>query len=156
MYTYKIEIFLSALSQSVEDCTATVHIVGTTQVPNQIDIPLGTVCVECVVNGEVDTSTTTFLIGNSPITSLDGGVLVVDTSMTFQASPDLTLRCVSGSEAVRQASVFLDGMSPMFVQVRSECYYSWSVSFLCVCLSVCYHVFCNHAQRDNERTIPKG
>ncbi|CAI8034959.1 hypothetical protein GBAR_LOCUS19631, partial [Geodia barretti] len=81
-------IFLSALSQSVEDCTATVHIVGTTQAPNQIDIPLGTVCVECVVNGEVDTSTTTFLIGNSPITSLDGGVLVVDTSMTFQASPD--------------------------------------------------------------------
>ena len=25
-----------------------------------------------------------------------------------------------------------------------------------VCLSVCYHVLCNHAQRDNERVIPKG
>ena len=25
-----------------------------------------------------------------------------------------------------------------------------------VSLSVCYHVFCNHAQRDNERAIPKG
>ena len=24
------------------------------------------------------------------------------------------------------------------------------------CLSVCYHIFCNHAQRDNERAIPKG
>ena len=145
----------------MDDCTATVQIVGTVSAPNQIDIPLGTVCVECVVDGVVDTATTTFLIGNSPIPSsqgmLVGGVLVVDdTSMTFQASPAMTLQCVSGSEAVRQASVFLDGMSPMFVQVRSECYYSWSVSFLCVCLSVCYHVFCNHAQRDNERTIPKG
>ena len=101
----------------MDDCTDTVQIVGTTQAPNQIDIPLGTVCVECVVNGEVVSDpTTTFLIGNSPITSLDGGVLVVDdTSMTFQASPALTLRCVSGSGAVRQASVYLDGMSPMFV-----------------------------------------
>ncbi|CAI8033380.1 hypothetical protein GBAR_LOCUS18827, partial [Geodia barretti] len=39
-------MFRGALSQSVDDCTATVQIVGTT---NQIDIPLGTVCVECVV-----------------------------------------------------------------------------------------------------------
>ena len=101
----------------MDDCTATVQIVGTTSAPNQIDIPLGTVCVECVVNGEVVTDPTpSFPIGNSPITSLDGGVLVVDdTSMTFQASPAMTLQCVSGSEAVRQASVFLDGMSPMFV-----------------------------------------
>ncbi|CAI8049453.1 hypothetical protein GBAR_LOCUS27223 [Geodia barretti] len=82
----------------------------------QIDIPLGTVCVECVVDGVVDTATTTFLIGNSPITSLDGGVLVVDdTSMTFQASTALTLRCVSGSGAVRQASVFLDVYLPPII-----------------------------------------
>ena len=98
------------------DCTATVQIVGTTST-NQIDIPLGTVCVECVVDEEVVTDPApSFLIGNSPITSLDGGVLVVDdTSMTFRASPSLTLRCVSGSGDVRQASVYLDGMSPMFV-----------------------------------------
>ena len=30
--------------------------------------------------------------------------------------------------------------------MRSEGYCTWSVSFS-VCLSVCYHVFCNHAQR---------
>ncbi|CAI8041763.1 Hemicentin-2 [Geodia barretti] len=108
---------VAALSQSVDDCTDTVQIVGTTQAPNQIDIPLGTVCVECVVNGEVVSDpTTTFLIGNSPITSLDGGVLVVDdTSMTFQASPALTLRCVSGSGAVRQASVYLDVYLPPII-----------------------------------------
>ena len=101
----------------MDDCIATVQIVGTAQAPNQIDIPLGTVCVECVVNGQVDTSTTTFLIGNSPIQGVvDNGVLVIDdTNMTFQASPALTLQCVSGSGAVRQASVYLDGMSPMFV-----------------------------------------
>ena len=101
----------------MDDCTATVQIVGTTSNPNQIDIPLGTVCVQCVVNGAVDTATTTFLIGNSPIQGVvDNGVLVVDdTSMTFQASPAPTLRCVSGSGDVRQASVYLDGMSPMFV-----------------------------------------
>ena len=109
--------FFPAISQSVDDCTATVQIVGTTSAPNQIDIPLGTVCVQCVVNGAVDTATTTFLIGNSPIQGVvDNGVMVVDdTSMTFQASPALTLRCVSGSGGVRQASVYLDGMSPMFV-----------------------------------------
>ena len=101
----------------MDDCTATVQIVGTTQTPNQIDIPLGTVCVECVVNGEVDTSTTTFLIGNSPTTSMDGVLVVYDSSIMFQASPALTLWCVSGSGAVREASVYLDGMSPMFVQV---------------------------------------
>ena len=28
--------------------------------------------------------------------------------------------------------------------------------YLVFCLSVCYHVFCNHAQRDNERAIPTG
>ena len=72
--------------------------------------------MECVVDGEVVTDPApSFLIGNSPITSLDGGVLVVDdTSMTFRATPFLTLWCVSGSN-VRQASVHLDGMSPMFV-----------------------------------------
>ena len=104
----------------MDDCTATVQIASTTLAPNEIDIPLGTVCVECVVNGEVDTSTTTFLIGNSPFASsqgmLMGGVLVVyDTSITFQASPALTLRCVPGSGAARHASVFLDGMSSTFV-----------------------------------------
>ena len=115
--TIKLRSFSSALSQSVDDCTATVQIVGTTSNPNQIDIPLGTVCVQCVVNGVVDTATTTFLIGNSSIQGVvDNGVLVVDdASMTFQASPALTLRCVSGSVDVRQASVYLDGMSPMFV-----------------------------------------
>ena len=101
----------------MDDCTATVQIVGTTSAPNQIDIPLGTVCVECVVNGAVVTAT--FQIGNSPIPpsqgTLMGGVLVVyDTNVTFRASPSLTLRCFSGSD-VGQASVFLDGMSPMFV-----------------------------------------
>ena len=98
----------------MDDCIATVQIVGTT---NQIDIPLGTVCVECVLNGEVVTAT--FQIGNSPIPpsegTLMGGVLVVyDTNVTFRASPSLILRCFSGSD-VGQASVFLDGMSPMFV-----------------------------------------
>ncbi|CAI8037259.1 hypothetical protein GBAR_LOCUS20824, partial [Geodia barretti] len=95
------------LSQSVDDCTATVQIVGTTSAPNQIDIPLGTVCVECVVDGVVDAS---FLIGNSPFPpsqgTLMGGVLVVyDTSVTFPASPALTLRCNRSSGGVRQASV---------------------------------------------------
>ncbi|CAI8025156.1 hypothetical protein GBAR_LOCUS14558, partial [Geodia barretti] len=110
-------LFSSAISQSVDDCTATVQIVGTTSAPNQIDIPLGTVCVQCVVNGVVDTATTTFLIGNSPIQGVvDNGVLVVDdTSMTFQASPALTLRCVSGSGGVRQASVYLDVYLPPII-----------------------------------------
>ncbi|CAI8052043.1 Hemicentin-2 [Geodia barretti] len=108
-----VTVVVQFLSQSVDDCTATVQIVGTT---NQIDIPLGTVCVECVVNGEVVTDpTTTFLIGNSPITSLDGGVLVIDdTSMTFQASPALILRCSSSGD-VRQASVFLDVYQPPII-----------------------------------------
>ena len=30
------------------------------------------------------------------------------------------------------------------------------VCLLSVCLSVCYHVFCHHAQGDNKRAIPIG
>ncbi|CAI8043908.1 hypothetical protein GBAR_LOCUS24383 [Geodia barretti] len=109
-----VEVVVIFLSQSVDDCTATVQIVGTTSAPNQIDIPLGTVCVECVVNGAVVAAT--FQIGNSPIHKPgNGGVLVVDdTSMTFEASPSLILRCFSGSD-VRQTSVFLDVYLPPII-----------------------------------------
>ena len=77
-------------------------------------MPLGTVCIECVVNGAVVTDAT-FTIVNSPIPSdqgrVVGGVQVVDdTDVTFDAFPAKTLRCNSGGQT-RAASVFLYGMS---------------------------------------------
>ena len=39
--------------------------------------------------------------------------------------------------------------------MRSEGYGTWFVS-VSVCLSVCYHIFCDYAQRDNKTAIPMG
>ena len=104
---------LSVISQSVSDCTATVQITGAQSDPNDLAIPLGIVCIECVVNEAVVTGSTTFLLQGALITdgeaTADGGILVVsDTSVTFNASPAKVLRCINGAN-VREASVSLDG-----------------------------------------------
>ena len=104
---------LSVISQSVNDCTATVQITGAQSDPNDLAIPLGIVCIECVVNGAVVTGDTTFLLqgGLIPVdkATAEGGILVVsDTSVTFNASPAKVLRCVNGGN-LREASVSLDG-----------------------------------------------
>ena len=77
-------------------------------------MPLGTICIECVVNGAVVTDAT-FTIRNSPIPSdqgrVVGGVQVVDdTDVTFNTFPATNIRCISGG-LTRAASVFLYGMS---------------------------------------------
>ena len=83
-------------------------------------MPPGTVCIECVINGAVDTDAT-FTIENSPIPSGEGrvvgGVQVVDdTDVTFNTFPGTTLRCSSDGQT-RAASVFLYGMSLSCVSV---------------------------------------
>ena len=107
--------FLSALSQlGPGDCIGMFQITGLLVFPNVLNVPLETVCIECVINGAVVTDVT-FTIGNSPIPSVEGrvvgGVQVVDdTDVTFDAFPATTLRCNS-SGLTRAASVFLHGMS---------------------------------------------
>ena len=39
--------------------------------------------------------------------------------------------------------------------MRSEGYGTWFVG-VSVCLSVCYHVFCDYAQGDKKTAIPTG
>ena len=42
-------------------------------------------------------------------------------------------------------------------RMRSEGYGTWFVSVcVCVCPFICYHVFCDYAQRNNEIAIPTG
>ena len=102
----------SVISQSVSDCTATVQITGAQSDPNDLAIPLGTVCIECVVNGAVVTGATFLLQGGlipaDQATAVGGILVVFDTSVTFSASPAKVLRCINGAN-VREASVSLDG-----------------------------------------------
>ena len=103
---------LSVISQSVNNCTATVQITGAQSDPNGLAIPLGIVCFQCVVNGAVVTGTTTFLQGGlipaDQAMAFEGTLVVFDTNVTFSASPAKVLRCSNGPEA-RDASVSLDG-----------------------------------------------
>ena len=110
---YILVFSLSVISQSVNDCTATVQITGAQSDPNDLAIPLGIVCIECVVNGAVVTGSTNFLLQGALIPADQamavGGTLVVfDTSVTFNASPAKVLRCINGPN-MREASVSLDG-----------------------------------------------
>ena len=95
---------LSALSQN---CIETFQITGTVANPTILNVPLGTVCIECVVNGAVATDAV-FTILNTPVPS-DQGVYVVDNTDTFNADTATILRCSSG-EQLLQASVLLEGM----------------------------------------------
>ena len=106
---------LSVISQSVNDCTATVQITGAQSDPNDLAIPLGIVCFQCVVNGAVVTGPTIFLLVQQGVlvpadeaTAFEGTLVVFDTSVTFSASPAEVLRCSNGPIA-RDASVSLDG-----------------------------------------------
>ena len=113
---------LSALSQN---CIETFQITGTVSVPNTLNVPLGTVCIECIIDGAVATDAT-FTILNTPVPS-DQGVYMVDTDATFDAATITILRCNSGGQ-LRQASVLLEGMSfTLSVTVLAK-YISYSFS----------------------------
>ena len=89
------------------------QITGAQSDPNDLAIPLGIVCFQCVVNGAVVTGATTFrfqgtLIPADEATAFEGTLVVFDTSVTFSASPSKVLRCINGV-IVREASVSLDG-----------------------------------------------
>ena len=89
------------------------QITGAQSDPNDLAIPLGIVCIECVVNGAVVTGDTNFrlqgrLIPVDEATAVGGILVVFDTSVTFSASPAKVLRCINGPN-VREASVSLDG-----------------------------------------------
>ena len=86
---------------------------------NELNVPPGTVCFECVVNGIVDHNAT-FEIDNNLPTEEDGmtvvyGVLVVfNTSATFYPSTEKIVQC-SNNEI--QSSVYLEGMILLCVSV---------------------------------------
>ena len=102
-----VSFFLSALSQNPGD-----HCIATVVLGNVLNVPPGTVCFECVINGAVAFNAT-FEIDNLPIEA-DGkvlvyGVLVVfNTSAIFHPSTENIVRCFSGMQ-INQSSVYLEG-----------------------------------------------
>ena len=97
---------LSALSQDPEDCIVTVEL------GKLLNVPLGRVCIKCVINGTIATDAI-FQFDNSPIPSdkgevIDGILVVFDTGALFHPSIALTVRCLSGMQQ-NQSSVFLEG-----------------------------------------------
>ena len=90
-----------------DNCTETVSIDQPVSQPAvTVDVPSGTVCLECIIDGALATDAT-FIVLNSPVSPSDGtvvnGTLVVfDSESLF--STFTTVRCSSGT-VIHQANV---------------------------------------------------
>ena len=89
-----------------ENCSATVSIDQPLSQPVTVYVSSGTVCLECIVDGDLATDAT-FQIHNSPVSPSDGtvvnGTLVVfDSESLFSTST--SVRCSSGT-VTHQANV---------------------------------------------------
>ena len=91
-----------------EDCTANVSLSTGT---GTIVIPPGTVCVECIINGEV-VDDAQFQIQGSNIDpskgrTVDGVLVVFQTENVFAPNMNPTLRCSSSSGSTQALVIFL-------------------------------------------------
>ena len=97
----------TALSQTPEDCIATFD----TAMPFAfISVPVGTVCIECIIGGSPATGAS-FLLDNDSdkAVTVDGVLIIFNTSNVFHPSVTTNVRCTDGSTPV-QIFVILDGM----------------------------------------------
>ena len=89
-----------------EDCTANVSLTTGT-----IRIPTGTVCVECIINGELDTDAQFQLQGvnidPSEGRTVDGILVLFDTENVFAPNVFPTLRCFSSSGSTQALVIFV-------------------------------------------------
>ena len=90
-----------------ENCTESVSIDQPLSQPVTVYVPSGTVCLECIIDGDLATDAS-FQILNSPVSPSDGtvvnGTLVVfDSESLFSTSRPV--RCGNGGEVTYQASV---------------------------------------------------
>ena len=91
-----------------DDCTANVSLstgAGT------IEIPPGTVCVECIINGEVVDDVRFQLQGvnidPSKGRTVDGVLVLFDTENVFVTDMNPTLRCFNSSGATQALVIFV-------------------------------------------------
>ena len=75
-----------------------------------ISVPVGTVCIECIIGGSIATGAS-FQINNANIDSdkavtVDGVLIIFNTSNVFHPSVTTNVRCTGGSSTI----VILDGM----------------------------------------------
>ena len=104
--------FLSALSQNPDDpCNVTKMF--SNELDGVLNVPPGTVCFVCVVNGTVDHNATFEINNNLPtevdgVTAEDGVLVVLDTSATFYPSIGKIVRCTNNEI---QSSVYLEGIT---------------------------------------------
>ena len=91
-----------------EDCTANVSL---STGASTIVIPPGTVCVECIINGELDTDAQFQLQGSnidpSKGRTVDGVLVLFDTENVFVPNVSPTLRCFSSSGSTQALVIFV-------------------------------------------------
>ena len=91
-----------------EDCTANVSL---STGASTIVIPPGTVCVECIINGELDTDAQFQLQGSnidpSKGRTVDGVLVLFDTENVFVPNVNPTLRCFSSSGSTQALVIFI-------------------------------------------------
>ena len=89
-----------------EDCTANVSL--STFI---IEIPTGTVCVECIVNGEIVDDAQFQLQGSnidpSKGRTVDGVLVLFDTEDVFTPNVSPTLRCFNSSGSTQALVIFV-------------------------------------------------
>ena len=91
-----------------EDCTANVSL---STGASTIEIPPGTVCVECIINGELDTDAM-FQIQGSNIDpskgrTVDGVLVLFETENVFSPNVNPILRCFSSSGSTQALVIFV-------------------------------------------------
>ena len=91
-----------------EDCTANVSL---STGASTIVIPTGTVCVRCVINGEVVDDAQFQLQGSnidpSKGRTVDGVLVLLDTENVFVPNVNPTLRCFSSSGSTQVLVIFV-------------------------------------------------
>ena len=80
-----------------------------------IEIPPGTVCVECIINGELDTDAQFWLQGSnidpSKGVAMNGVLILFQTENVFVPNVNPTLRCYSSSGSTQALVIFLSKSS---------------------------------------------
>ena len=98
-----------------EDCTANVSL---SSASTTVEIPPGTVCVECIINGEVVDDAQFQLQGSNIDPSngrtVDGVLVLFQTENVFATDTSCTLRCSNSSGSTQALVVFVSKSYKLF------------------------------------------
>ena len=107
-YIYVLFSIVHSQDLGPEDCTANVSL---STGASTIEIPPGTVCVECIINGELDTDAQFQLQGStidpSEGRTVDGVLVLFQTEDVFVSTMHPSLRCFSSSGSTIALVIFV-------------------------------------------------